>query len=832
MESMQETMDTSVDASQWVNIRDEIAQATVAMMEYEEAQRQVSDPPTSSVPQSSDYAWQSDPTQVFTGSGIERWNQEISSANSMLKSLNDMQLNISATAAQTNIFPTQMNTDISIMSNRLLAVQQRIQNIENNPLNIGADAASNEIEQMRGSLSQALQVQNRMNVAVEQMDVEEVNAAYLELSSIVGNLERNIRDNVDEQGNFNQKLEQGQSSAEGLIRSIKSAVGAYLSIQTVGEIFSLSDQMTQTEARLNMIVDDNGSIEELQQKIYNSAQAARGNYQNTADAVSKFGLLAGEAFNNNDEIIAFAEQLNKHFTIAGTSQEGISSATLQLTQALGAGVLRGEELNSVFEQAPTVIQAIADYLDKPIGSIREMAADGLITSEIVKNAMFDAADQTNAKFETMPMTWEQVWTSMTNTALMEFQPVLDKINELANNAEFQQFVSGALGALSTVATVALSIMNAIGTVGGFIAENWSIIGPIVWGIVAALGAYVIALGIYNTVQAISNTQKAISIAQDAISNGMKLAEAAALKTATGAQIGLNTAMLACPVFWIIVGIIALIAILFAVCGAIAKTSDTANSAFGVMMGGIFVVGAWFKNLGLTIANFAIGVWNAICALCENFTIAFHNAISSVQAWFYDLLSDALTVIGEIAAALNKLPFVEIDVSGLTSAADTYAAKAAEAQANKQEYKSVSEAFNNGMSTFDTWQDGWASDAFASGAAWGDGVSDKVSGAVDNLKEKFDPSNLYEDVPGAEELAQIADDTGSIKDSVSISEEDLKYLRDIAEQETINRFTTAAITIQQTNNNNVSSDVDIDGFVDNLTTAVDEAMFVMAEGVHA
>lgn len=560
--------------------------------------------------------------------------------------------------------------------------------------------------------------------------------------------------------------------------------------------------------------------------IYQSAQRSRGSYQESADAVAKMGIMAKDAFNSNAELVAFVEQLNKQFTIAGTSQEGVSAAMLQLTQAMSSGVLRGEELNSVFEQAPTIIQSIADYLDVPIGQIREMAAEGQISSEIVKNALLSAAEETDAKFAQMPMTWGQVFTSVKNQALMAFQPVLDKINEIANNPDFQVFASNAVGALSTIAMYLLQIMEFAGMVATFIGENWSIIAPIVMGIVTALGLYAGASMVINTINGISAMMESTKAAAQMMATGATLAE-------TAAQHGLNAALMACPLTWIILLIIAIIAIIYAVCSAIAKLTGVANSGFGVITGGINVVIQFFKNLGLSVANIALGIGNAIAALGSNMMTAFNNAICSIQSWFYGLLSTALTVVEGICAALNKLPFVEFDYSGISSKADEYAAKAAEAEGNKQDYKSIGDAFNEGMSTFDTFQDGWASDAFSAGAAWGDGVADSVSGAfsMDSFEIPEYEASGYDASQIPANIADTAGNTGSMADSMDITSEDLKYLRDIAETEVVNRFTTAEIKVEMTNNNNVSSDMDLDGMVDYLATGVNEAMEKAAEGVH-
>ena len=276
------------------------------------------------------------------------------------------------------------------MQSRLQAIQQRIQTIESNPLNMGTDTANAELEQLRGQLDQAVQEQQNLNRAVDNMDVQAANEAYLRLSQTIGNTERYIRDNVDEQGRFNREIEEGTNEANELMQTIKGAVAAYATIQTLSAALNLSDQLTSTTARLNLMNDGLQTTQDLQNMIYLSAERARGSYQATADAVSKLGLMAGDAFSSSEEIIAFMEQVNKQFTIAGTEAAGIDAAMLQLTQAMGSGVLRGEEYNSILEQAPNIIQAIADYMEVPKGQLKDMAAEGQITAEIVKAAMFAA----------------------------------------------------------------------------------------------------------------------------------------------------------------------------------------------------------------------------------------------------------------------------------------------------------------------------------------------------------------------------------------------------------------------------------------------------------
>lgn len=780
--------------------------------------------------------WNTDGVDVFTGTGVERFQQEVQSANDMLNTLNTTQARISQTAQGMDILPDAAVQDMNTMQQRLSAIQQRIQQIENNPVNVGADNANAELEQLRMQLNQAIQEQNSLNQAMQNMDVSAANDAYLRLSQTVGNTERYIRDNVDEQGRFNQEISAGTQQANELTNTIKRAVAAYVSIQSVGKALNISDELVQTTSRLNMMNDGVQTTAELVNMVYAAAQDARGSFSQMADVVARFGNNAKDAFSSSEEVVAFADLIQKQMTIAGASTQEAANAELQLSQALGSGVLRGDELNSIFEQAPNLIQNIADYLDVPIGKIREMAADGELSADVVKAAIFSAADDINSKFNEMPMTWGQMWQSMQNTALIAFQPVLQRLNDLANSEAFQTFIQGAIEAMATLANILLNVFDLAVSIGTFIGDNWSIIAPIVYGIVAALTAYIAISAIVAAINGVMAIAEGVKAAAQMMATGATFAE-------TAAQQGLNAALMACPLTWIIMLILALIVVIFAVCNAIAKMTGIANSGFGVITGGVNVVIQFFKNLGLTVANIALGIGNAIAALASNMMTAFHNAICSVQSWFYNLLSTALSVIEGICSALNKLPFVEFDYSGISSAADDYAAKASEAAGNKEDYQSISDAFNEGFTTFDAFQDGWASDAFNAGAAWGDGIADKVSNfSLSDVFGQTDIPNVGDYTSGfndaiansgvGDSIGNIDDNTGKIKDSLEVSEEDLKYLRDIAEQEAINRFTTAEINVDMSGmQNTVNSGDDIDGFMTKLTDSVNEAVDNMTEGVH-
>ncbi len=711
------------------------------------------------------------------------------------------------------------------------------------------DGMSAVLQKIVGALDTTLnafeQVQRASGQAIDADAVHAARAALVGAADEVDQMANAYARAAQEEEKLNQGIYTGNDAASKMLGTVKSIAVAIGAAAGLDKLFDMSDQQTSTTARLSLIVDDGGSVTELEDKIMASAQRSRADYMATANAIASMGANAGNAFSGNDELIAFMEQVNKQFVIGGASAQGQEAAMLQLTQAMAAGALRGEELNSILENAPGIARAIERYMGVAEGSIKKYAEEGKITADVVKNALFAAAQDTydengkliqgtNSQFESMPMTWAQVWTNMQNKALTVLDPILTKINAIANSSQFQTLSNGAITAFGMLAAVLGVVLDLVVGVGSFMVENWSIIAPLVGGVVVALGLYYGAMVAINTVQAIKNGLDAISAARSALKTGATLAEAAATTTATGAQVGLNTALLACPITWIILAVIALIAVIIAVCSWIAKTTGVANSFFGVITGGINVAIQAVKNAALVVANVALGIWSALGAVCSNIGTAFHNVIANVQGWFYGLLSTALTVVEGICAALNKLPFVEFDYSGISAKADEYAAKSAEAYGSTEDYTSVGDAFSEGFNTFDTFTDGWATEAFQAGAAWGDGVADKVSGAFD-----MDLGAAGDDYTSGFNLDEItantgdiANSTGGIADELEVSTEQLEYLRDIAEREAVNRFTTAEVKIDMTGmTNRIDGSADLDGVLSTLTDGFAEALVTAAEGVH-
>lgn len=850
MYDMQQAMSMDIDTSSLEGAREAIDEATASLIALNGAAQQPASAPNplvgSSAPVEIPVQWETNNLDVFTGTGIDRFEQEVQSTNSMLEQLNNTQNDITRQAYSTTIFQPESFQDLNSMAVRIDSIRERIQQIESNPVNMGTDTANSQLEQLRSQLDRAIQEQNNLNTAMQNMDVSGANAAYLQLSQTVGNTERYIRDNTDEQGRFNQEIQEGVSGAEGLMGTIKRVVGAYVGIQSVGKILNMSDELTQTTSRLDLMNNSfneiNGTANEtseLVNMVYAAAQDARGSLDSMASVVARFGNNARDAFGNSEEVVAFADLVQKQMTIAGASTQEAANAELQLSQALGSGVLRGDELNSIFEQAPNLIQNIADYLDVPIGKIRDMAADGEITGDIVKAAIFSAADDINAKFDEMPMTWGQIWQSMQNTAVMAFQPVLQRLNGMANSNAFQGFVDEAIEAMATTANIVLNIFDLVGSVAGFVADNWSMISPIIYGIAAALAVYGTYLAIVKGMEIASAAASAIHAVAMSAKIGITAALTGSTMAATAAQMGYNGALYACPIVWIIVLVVALIAIFYAAVAAVNHFAGTTTSATGLICGAFAIALAFIGNLFIGTVNTIIGIgvtlWNLIANFVNAFALIFNNPIAGIEALFLSLFNFIVEVIESAARMLDAVfgSSLADAVAGFQNKVQAKVDAVITENGGSEILKTV-EMSDYQFNRFDY------GDAWNSGYNFGEKIDDKISnfsladifGKVD-IPNPDDYTSSFSDAianSGAGgNLDSIADDTSAIKDSVDITDEDLKYLRDIAEQEAINRFTTAEIKLDMTNNNNVSSDADLDGIVDGMTTKVLEALEIVREG---
>jgi tape measure domain-containing protein len=593
------------------------------------------------------------------------------------------------------------------------------------------------------------------------------NLAHIEME--LNDVERSIREADNAQKQLNNDMRNGGDFANNLknkLLGVGAAIGAAFSAK---KIIDLADNMTNTRARLNFIVDDGGSVQELEDKIMASANRARASYQTTADAVSKLGMQAGDAFSSNDELIAFSEQLNKSFVIAGADAQAVESVMYNLTQALSSGVLRGQDLNAVFSNAPNIIQNIADYLDVPIGKIRDMAADGQLSASVVKNAMLAAADETNAKFAEMPMTWAQVWTVAKNVILQAFEPVIQTIGAAAN----------------------------------YIYTNWEIIAPVFYGIAAAIGVVAAAFGIW----------KIVTLAQ------------------TVAQWALNSALLANPITWIVLAIAAVV-------GAIVVWINNIGGlkvAWLTAVNAIMTAWDWVKIGFFTGVYWVIDLWDKMKLGMMSAGTAIANFMgdmkTNVLMILQNMVNGAIDIINGFIGILNSIPGVSIEaISAVTFGTTAQLENEAAKQARNTAMDAYRADIEAGIADRQAQLDQMKADARSA-------TADRLA-QIEAVRAEQANSAVQDNTAGKQwdallgGIDDIANNTGAMKDSLHIAEEDLQYMRDIAERDAINRYTTNDVHIDMSGmNNNISSEMDLDGVIGYLNEGFLEAVDIASEGEH-
>lgn len=641
------------------------------------------------------------------------------------------------------------------------------------------DASANAVDARL--LNQARAGLGEVNLAVREMEENYRRAAQQEQQ-----VTRNIRQSTQAEQQLNASIRGGNDALDDMVgkaKNLAATIGASVGLK---KLIELSDQMTSTTARLNFIVDDGGSVEALEAKIMASAQRSRAAYLDTASAIASMGANAGAAFSSNDELIAFMEQVNKQFVIGGASAQGQAAAMLQLTQAMAAGALRGEELNSILENAPGIARAIEQYMGIAEGSIKSYAEKGAVSATVVKNALLSIADETDAKFNGMAMTWGQVWTQMGNIALKVTQPLLTAVNWLANNL--------------------------------------SVIGPIVLGLGTAFLVFQVAAH-WTQIAAVATAAYHAVVNLLSIGFGVLTGNTAA---ASAAVFTFNSALLASPITWIIMLIAVVIGLLYGVVAIINKVTGSSISATGLICGAIVVAGAFIGNTVIGLLNALIqyiwaifvapflGIVEWILNVCNggfnSFGDAVANLIGQIIGWFLNLGKVVTTIIDAIFGT-NWTAGLESLQSSVTAWGKNENAITLDKNAPTVDYR-----FEYG-------------DAWAAGNDFGKGIDAKIGGMF-NMGGLGDTSGFdLGDI--AAYTGETADNTGKTADALAVTEEQLEYLRDIAERDAINRFTTAEVKIDMTGmTNRIDGSADLDGVISQLTEGFTEALVTAAEGVHA
>lgn len=652
------------------------------------------------------------------------------------------------------------------------------------------DITLHSFEQMQDASANAVDVrllnQARAGLGEVNLAVREMEENYRRAAQQEQQVTRNIRQSTQAEQQLNASIRGGNDALDDMVgkaKNLAATIGASVGLK---KLIELSDQMTSTTARLNFIVDDGGSVKALEAKIMASAQRSRAAYLDTASAIASMGANAGAAFTSNDELIAFMEQVNKQFVIGGASAQGQAAAMLQLTQAMAAGALRGEELNSILENAPGIARAIEQYMGIAEGSIKSYAEKGAVSATVVKNALLSIADETNAKFNGMAMTWGQVWTQMGNIALKVTRPLLTAINWLANNL--------------------------------------SVIGPVLLGLGAAFLVFQVAAH-WTQIAAVATAAYHAVVNLLSIGFGVLTGNTAA---ASAAVFTFNSALLASPITWIIMLIAVVIGLLYGVVAIINKVTGSSISATGLICGAIAVAGAFIGNTVIGLLNALIqyiwaifvapflGIVEWILNVCNggfnSFGDAVANLIGQIIGWFLNLGKVVTTIIDAIFGT-NWTAGLESLQSSVTAWGKNENAITLDKNAPTIDYR-----FEYG-------------DAWAAGNDFGKGIDAKIGGMF-NMGGLGDSSGFdLGDI--AAYTGETADNTGKTADALAVTEEQLEYLRDIAERDAINRFTTAEVKIDMTGmTNRIDGSADLDGVISQLTEGFTEALVTAAEGVHA
>ena len=652
------------------------------------------------------------------------------------------------------------------------------------------DITLHSFEQMQDASANAVDVrllnQARAGLGEVNLAVREMEENYRRAAQQEQQVTRNIRQSTQAEQQLNASIRGGNDALDDMVgkaKNLAATIGASVGLK---KLIELSDQMTSTTARLNFIVDDGGSVKALEAKIMASAQRSRAAYLDTASAIASMGTNAGAAFTSNDELIAFMEQVNKQFVIGGASAQGQAAAMLQLTQAMAAGALRGEELNSILENAPGIARAIEQYMGIAEGSIKSYAEKGAVSATVVKNALLSIADETNAKFNGMAMTWGQVWTQMGNIALKVTRPLLTAINWLANNL--------------------------------------SVIGPILLGLGAAFLVFQVAAH-WTQIAVVATAAYHAVVNLLSIGFGVLTGNTAA---ASAAVFTFNSALLASPITWIIMLIAVVIGLLYGVVAIINKVTGSSISATGLICGAIAVAGAFIGNTVIGLLNALIqyiwaifvapflGIVEWILNVCNggfnSFGDAVANLIGQIIGWFLNLGKVVTTIIDAIFGT-NWTAGLESLQSSVTAWGKNENAITLDKNAPTIDYR-----FEYG-------------DAWAAGNDFGKGIDAKIGGMFNTGglgdSSGFDLGDI------AAYTGETADNTGKTADALAVTEEQLEYLRDIAERDAINRFTTAEVKIDMTGmTNRIDGSADLDGVISQLTEGFTEALVTAAEGVHA
>jgi putative tape measure domain protein len=698
------------------------------------------------------------------------------------------------------------------------------------------DAMSTPLNNIVGAINTtitALQNVNNIDVSIDTSRLASAQTmivqAGAQLSEIERNIQLGIQNNTAEQNNFNKSLNQGVSKADSLFSKIKSFIGLYAGIQSVKIGLDVSDNISQTTARLNMINDGKQTTDQLQQAIFQSAQNSRASFLDTASVVSKLGILAPQAFNSNMETVKFSELMAKSFKVGGATTSEQTSGMHQLTQAMASGRLQGDEFNSITENAPLLAQAISKYTGKSMGELKDMSKEGLITSDVIKNAVFAMSDEINTKFNSIPQTFGDVVNKIKNNAVNSFMSISSTMSGIFNSERFQGFIDGVSSFINKTFIMINWLIKGISMVGTVLYEIWGPIQPILVTVLGLLTTYKLIMGFIAVKTAIASGIATIYNLALLAKQTMLGAVSVALAKATAAQTGLNLAILTCPITWIIAGVALVIAAIYGVVAVFNKITGKAYSATGLIVGVFYWMGGMIYNIIAAawnkLAQTFVSIYNLGVSIAEFFANVFKHPIRAVAhlfANFINFLIDKVKFLGSIIDTIcgtnvvGRLETVQTAIGDWVNekvGGNEITLKRMDATQVMMDRVGLKDMYNKG------YEKGANFSLFGKNAETG----------IDTNTE-FGNSTNPEVAKSNDLLKNIDKNTKKTGDMLDLSHDEISYLRDLAEREAINRFTTAEVKVDVGGiTQHVSSALDLDDIVDYMTNRMEESIAIAAEG---
>lgn len=605
----------------------------------------------------------------------------------------------------------------------------------------------------------------------------------------------------------------------------------------LNNLVATADEYAGIQARLGLIAGSQENVAYLNQMIYDSAQRARGGYLDMAKAVAQLSMSAHDAFPDPREATTFMEGIQKLFVVGGTSKENQRDAMIQLTQGLASGQLQGDEFRSIAENAPIIEDIIAKQIGVPKGALKQLAAEGQLTADVIRDAILNNMDEINAQFDAMPKRWGDHFTELSNVATRSFAPVFAELNNLANSQSVRILVNNIAWAIGAVAPYFFGLIRIIEWFVDTTVAGIQYIGDFfnanAWAAEAVLGALGLAL-LYVGLQAlVSAGQMGIAAAITAAKAVADWAETAALIAMTFAQEGLNAALAACPLTWIIGLIVVLIGVFYLAVAAVNYFAGTSISATGLIFGA-------FAFLGTGVMNIIKFLWNGFVAFANFLGSVFQDPLGAAYNLFVDIWN---AIVGYVESAVNSIIDLVNKIPGMDKIGD-FDHVAMPAVARKE---IANAAFHLDAATYGDAMEN-AEAAYDIGAAdWGQNIQEAVEKVMPGVNSPYDtskkiPAGAYNPLAGganaanaangkqtADNTGRIADNTERIADKLDMTDADIKELRDAAMQETLNQWQSQNIVIHMENNNTISSDVDIDGMTSNLVSGLKEALAIKRAG---